>query len=243
MSNEPEKLKQFRLKPEIKDILKNKEEALKYKKEYRIDMYEKFYNEIGADELRTNLKERQGSICCYCMSNIENGQTKIEHYYSREENPHLVLEYSHLYLACDGEKTHCQDNQDSTNVHNLCKCKYEKEDFTKRIVKHCDTCKGNRELTYIRLESIEQHIKYQSDGTIYSDDTNIDFELNNVLNLNINILKNNRLQAKNDLWKQLPQDGTWRKTQISKQIEKYKNQSPKAPYIGILLYFLKKHEK
>jgi uncharacterized protein (TIGR02646 family) len=233
MSNEPNSLKKFRLNAYVKvNIEKNFN-----------GMYEKYYKDSTKEEieeLRNTLKKEQGFICCYCMSSIQNGKTKIEHYKSRDENPKLEVDYKNLYLACDGEKTNCQDNQDSTNIHDLCKCKYKKENSTKRIVKHCDTCKGNRELEYVKFSSIEDYIKYKSDCTIYSDVEHIDKELNYVLNLNVDILRKNRLTAKDDLWNQLPKNRTWTNEKINKLIEKYKNQSTKAPYLGVILYFLNK---
>ena len=141
-------------------------------------------------------------------------------------------------MACDGEKVNCQENQDENkNVHDDCKCKHRKEKSFKKIVKHCDTCKDNRPLNYIVLNSIERELKYLSDGTIYSDNSNIDRELNYVLNLNVDILKKSRKSAKIDLWNSLPKDRTWN---VQKIIDKYEQQSKKAPYLGMLLYFLRK---
>lgn len=90
---------------------------------------------------------------------------------------------------------------------------------------------------------VQKYIKYKSDGTIYSDNKNIDRELNYVLNLNIEILKRNRRNAKIDLWNKLPKDKSWNREMINRLIEKYQNRSKKAPYLGVLLYFLKKKLK
>jgi len=231
MKDEPNNLKSFRLRKDIKQALKNNTHG----------MFDKYVDEYRADELRNILKEKQGSICCYCMCSIETGETKIEHYKSRTDNPNLEVDYKNLYLACDGEKTNCNENQDENeNIHKDCRCKYNKEEKNKKIVKHCDTCKGKRELEYIDLKVIESQIKYKSDGTIYSDNEDIDRELNYVLNLNIEILKKSRLRAKKSLWRILPKDGTWTDKLIKKQIAKYQNQEKKAPYLGVLLYFLAK---
>jgi len=175
------------------------------------------------------------------MSSIATGKTKIEHYKPRDGNEKCEIDYKNLYLACDGEKINCKENQDgNTHIYDECKCKYRKEKENKKIVKHCDTCKGNRPLEYINLINIEREIKYKSDGTIYSDNKDIDKELNSILNLNIEILKKSRKDAKIDLWNSLPKNGTWN---IQKVIDKYNNQSKKAPYLGILLYFLRKSLK
>ena len=233
MKSEPKNLKEFRLRNDVKQALRNKTHG----------MFKKYVNECDecSDELRNILKEKQGFICCYCMCSIEIGKTKIEHYKSRKENPNLEVDYKNLYLACDGEKINCTENQDDNrDIHEDCRCKHYKENENKRIVKHCDTCKGKRKLEYIDLKVIESQIKYQSDGTIYSDNEDINRELNYVLNLNIEILKKSRLRAKKSLWRSLPKDGTWKDKMINKQIEKYQNQKKKAPYLGVLLYFLAK---
>ncbi len=228
MRSEPNTLKEFRLRPDIKIKLKSKTSGL----------FNKYADTYNLDKLRETLREEQGSICCYCMSCIATGKTKIEHYKPRYGNEELEIDYKNLYLACDGEKVNCTENQDKDeNIHNDCKCKYKKEKNCKKIVKHCDTCKNNRPLEYINFENIEREIKYKSDGTIYSDDPNIDKELNSVLNLNLGILKKNRKNAKIDLWTKLSQNKTWN---IQKDIDKYEQGSKKAPYIGMLLYFLKR---
>ena len=226
MRSEPNTLKVFRLRPDVKIQLKSKNSGL----------FDKYVDAYNADELREALREEQGSICCYCMSSIATGKTKIEHYRPRDGNEELEIDYKNLYLACDGEKVNCTENQDKDeNIHNDCKCKYRREENHKKIVKHCDTCKNNRPLDYIDFENIERHVNYKSDGTIYSDDPNINKELNSVLNLNLGILKKNRKDAKIDLWTKLPQNKTWN---IQKIIDKYERQSKKAPYVGMLLYFL-----
>lgn len=228
MSNEPQTLKEFRLRTDIKSKIKSKVCGL----------FDQYVDEYRADELREVLREEQGYICCYCMSSIARGKTKIEHYKPRDGNEELEIDYKNLYLACDGEKINCNENQDENSlIYNDCKCKYKKDKSSKKIVKHCDTCKGNRDLEYIDLTNIQRDIKYESDGTIYSDNENINRELNLILNLNIEILKENRKNAKIDLWNSLRKDGTWN---IQNLISKYENQSKKAPYVGMLLYFLRR---
>ncbi len=240
MSNEPQTLKDFRLRADVKAKLKAKESGL----------FDRYVDEYRANELREILRAEQGSICCYCMSSIATGKTKIEHYESRDENHELEVDYKNLYLACDGEKINCHENQDKdSDIHEDCRCKHDdnvygekdsrklKESF-KKIVKHCDTCKGARALEHINLLTIERDVKYKSDGTIYSDNADIDRELNYVLNLNIEILKRNRRNAKIDLWSKLPKDKSWNSESINRIIEKYKNSSQKAPYLGVILYFL-----
>ncbi len=231
MSNEPQTLQKFRLRADIKVKLKSKTPGL----------FDKYVDECAADELRAVLREEQGSICCYCMASIATGKTKIEHYKPRYGNEELEIDYKNLYLACDGEKVNCNENQDKDkSIYDDCKCKYRKDESYKKIVKHCDTCKANKSLEYIKFQNIQREVKYKSDGTIYSDNENIDRELNYVLNLNIEMLKKSRREAKVDLWHKLPQHKSWNKDSINRIIEKYENHPKKAPYLGVLLYFLNK---
>ncbi|MCK4441552.1 MAG: hypothetical protein KAU90_06075, partial [Sulfurovaceae bacterium] len=150
MSNEPKTLKKFRLRADIKSKIKSKTSGL----------FDQYIDEYKADELREVLGEEQGYICCYCMSSIVTGKTKIEHFKPRDGNEELEIDYKNLYLACDGEKFNCNENQDENSlIHKDCKCKYKKDKSSKKIVKHCDTCKANRDLKYIDLTNIQREIK------------------------------------------------------------------------------------
>ncbi|WP_286019158.1 HNH endonuclease family protein, partial [Candidatus Venteria ishoeyi] len=112
MNNEPNSLKEFRTRQDIKTRVKNKEGGT----------YKIYSDEVGTKELRLSLLKEQGYICCYCMSNIsisienEVEKTKIEHYKPRDSNKkhtELELDFKNLYIACDGEKSHCDTYQDN----------------------------------------------------------------------------------------------------------------------------------
>ena len=110
--------------------------------------------------LRESLLKEQGYLCAYCMSRIDNENTKIEHYVPR--NNENELDYKNLLAVCEGksfgnEKKH----------------------------QHCDTQKGNRTLQIDpQNQSHISQISYKPDGTIYSKDGKFDNDLNKVLNLN-----------------------------------------------------------
>jgi hypothetical protein len=224
MKNESQSLQRFRANPASDGTFKS------------------YSKENSLSELREILLKEQGYICCYCMSSINISsantieKTKIEHYQARDGSRKVEVHYKNLYLACDGRKQ-CSDNDEKyLNTYKSCRCKYKDG---KSFLQHCDTCKGNRKLDYIKLDKITQDkIKYTSSGIIYSDDENIDYELNHILNLNTDRLISNRKQAKSALWKQLPKQKTWSANLIKKILLKYKNSDKKSPYIGILLYFL-----
>jgi uncharacterized protein (TIGR02646 family) len=136
-------------------------------------------------ELRNALVTEQRSICCYCMGRIHNDalKMKIEHWRSQRHHGAEQLNYRNLLGAClggEGQPSHLQ---------------------------HCDTKKGDTELQWNPADPghhVETRIRYLSDGTITCDDALFDFQLENVLNLNLPFLKNNResvLDAVLDWWK------------------------------------------
>ena len=62
-------------------------------------------------------------------------------------------------------------------------------------LQHCDTRKGDRDLEWNPADPahhIETRVRYELDGSIHADDADFDDQLNDVLNLNLPVLKNNR---------------------------------------------------
>ena len=99
------------------------------------------------------------------------GTMKVEHWRSQAEYPEEQLSYRNLLGACRGG-----------------------EGQPPRL-QYCDTRKGNRDLQWNPAEPahhIETRIRYDLDGAIRSDDDAFDAELNDVLNLNLPLLMNNR---------------------------------------------------
>jgi uncharacterized protein (TIGR02646 family) len=124
------------------------------------------------DDLRNKLIEEQGFICCYCMDRVGFMHSKIEHFKPRSLFRGEQLDYSNLFVACLGGEGRSKNKQ------------------------HCDTKKGQDVLENIHLlTNIEKDISYKKDGFIYSTNTNIDKELDEVLNLNYETLKTNREDA------------------------------------------------
>ena len=124
-------------------------------------------------ELRTQLLQEQGYICCYCMKRIPQTlsdeqihknfpSSKIAHILSQEKHPDQELNYHNLLIACNGN--HGQPLKIQT-----CDTFQRKEDF------HFNPS-GRR--------NIEELIKYTGLGEIFSDDEKLNTELNEVLNLN-----------------------------------------------------------
>lgn len=136
------------------------------------------------DELRDNLLTEQGHICCYCMKRIpekinSNGnivyEMKIEHFQCQDYFQHLQLTYDNLLGACTGNKG------------------------KPKKLQTCDTKKGNLALTISLISNApncETLFKYNPDGEIGSidNDPEINRQINDVLNLNMQTLKDNRKQ-------------------------------------------------
>lgn len=123
--------------------------------------------------LRRALVDEQRGLCCYCMGRIRDTRDsmKIEHWRSQSGFPEEQLNYRNLLGTCpggDGQPPHRQ---------------------------HCDTRKGDRNLRWNPADPahhIETRIRYEMDGSIRSDDVVFDAELDEILNLNMGFLRNNR---------------------------------------------------
>ena len=122
--------------------------------------------------LRTVLVDEQGGLCCYCMGRIrDDPTTKIEHWRSRTRHRSLQLAYWNLLAACPGGMGQPPSKQ------------------------HCDTRKGSKTLSWNPANShhhVETRLYYDSDGRIRSHEPVFDAELNQVLNLNLPVLRNHR---------------------------------------------------
>ena len=174
------------------------------------------------DELREKLLEEQGFICCYCMNRVESRSSKIEHFKPRSLFRVEQLDYTNLFVACLGGQGFSPCEQS------------------------CDTKKGKDSLNYISLLSdIEKSIEYKKNGFIFSNNQDIDRELTEILNLNHNLLRNNRQEALNQLFSDLKKRG-WDVPTLKSTLEKYKHKNSKGkyrPYCEMIVYFLTKKLK
>ena len=130
-------------------------------------------NYTDKDALRHAIVMEQRGICCYCMRRIHNGPAamKIEHWRCQSRYPDEQLSYRNLLGACrggDGQRPHLQ---------------------------HCDTSKGDRDIRWNPADPahrIEIRLRYELDGSIRSREADFDTQLDDILNLNLPVLKNNR---------------------------------------------------
>jgi len=188
---------------------------------------------IVLDDLRKQLLEEQGYICCYCMSRIDYPYSKIEHFKPRSIYREKQLDYSNLFIACCGKRIDKKKFSD-------CKTRKEKSSLQKE---YCDTKKGKNELKHIQLlTDIENNLKYSKSGLIFSDNTQINKELNDILNLNYDVLKRNREDTLNQIIIELNKNN-WSVSYLKSTINKYKNKNSKGkyrPYCEMIVYFLSK---
>ena len=141
-------------------------------------------SDFPKEELRQSLLSEQGHICCYCMKRIpekvekdgwESFDMKVEQYQCQDHFPKLRLTYTNLFGACTGN-----------------------EGKPKKL-QTCDTKKGNLDLSINPTSTIpncETLFKYNSEGEISSitDSGEINRQLNEVLNLNMQTLKDGRCE-------------------------------------------------
>jgi uncharacterized protein (TIGR02646 family) len=180
------------------------------------------YDNYAKDDLRQALVSEQRGLCCYCMGRIHNGPTtmKIEHWECQARFPRESLNYRNLLGAClggRGQPSHLQ---------------------------HCDTRKGVRDLRWNPAEPahhIETRVRYELDGTIRADDGVFDNHLNDVLNLNLAQIKNNRkgvLSGLLDWWRT---ERPVPRARIEREIRMRTNGTGNlAPYSQVAVWWLQK---
>ena len=203
------------------------------KKASIIPIYENFREK---NELRQSLLKEQGYICCFCMRRIEdsNETTKIAHIFPQNpvsdedkqkvKKENLDLDYNNMLAACDGGKGQSP------------------------YLQHCDTKQGNAILKINPADSIkncEKLIEYKSSGEIYSNNSDIDYDLREVLNLNLDAIKQARKEVYSVIIKKLESkypNRSWSKRSIENEINNYSQlkNGRYAPYCQYVIFFLQK---
>lgn len=193
-------------------------------------------SDFPKEELRQNLLSEQGHICCYCMKripekivddNIVTYEMKVEHFKCQELHEDLRLTYSNLFGACTGNEGNPKKLQT------------------------CDTSKGNLDLTInptSTAPNCETIIKYDADGEIYTDNDEINRQLNEVLNLNMQTLKESRkaiyleVQKKVELESRKYADRNLKKNFFEQEKTKWltRTTGKHKPYCMVAVYYLNK---
>lgn len=146
---------------------------------YRKGRLGDYSNYRHKDDLRGALVTEQRGLCCYCMGRIraDRASMKIEHWQCQARYPKRDLDYRNLLASCPGRVTGPGGEPPR--------------------LQHCDTKKGDNDLEFNPADPahrIETRIRYEADGTVCSDG-NFDDQLEEVLNLNLALLRNNRARV------------------------------------------------
>jgi uncharacterized protein (TIGR02646 family) len=192
--------------------------------EHRASAGADYENYRNKDELRACLVREQRGICCYCLSRIrsEYEATKIEHWHCQTRYPAEQLDYSNLLGACMGNEGKFRKDQ------------------------HCDTRKGDRDLSRSPanpMHHVEDVIRFIGDGTIFSTDPVFDGEINDVLNLNLPFLRNNRKKALAAFQEVLGKHGQVSRNVLERWLSEWNGESGSGelqPFCQVVVYYLRK---
>ena len=143
---------------------------LTFRKQHPDADYEDMPTNVLKD-VRSQMWEEQGHLCAYCMKKIDDPRdVRVEHCKPRHPQDEIkhdkkaTLEFKWMLGVCYG-------NSIEKGV--------KPEDTT------CDAHKGNAELTINPFDELSvRKIKYKADGSIYSDDADINEDVTEILNLN-----------------------------------------------------------
>ena len=144
---------------------------LKFRKENPDADYESDMPTDVLKDIRKQMWEEQRGLCAYCMKKIDAPKVvRIEHCRPRhpqgeqEHDKKATLDFKWMLDVCYGN--------------NL-------EKGVKREDTTCDAHRGNTELTVNPFDELSvRKIKYKADGSIYSDDVEINKDVTDTLNLN-----------------------------------------------------------
>lgn len=188
---------------------------------HRQTLHCNYDNYMGKDDLRHALVTEQRGLCCYCMGRIRNGRDtiKIEHWRCQSRYPAEQLSYRNLLGACLGGHGQPEHHQ------------------------HCDTRKGDGELQWNPANPahhMETRVRYELDGTIRAVDADFDSQLNNVLNLNLPLIKNKRKGVLTGLLEWWRVERRVPRARIEREIAERTNVAGDlAPYCQVAVWWLR----
>jgi uncharacterized protein (TIGR02646 family) len=186
---------------------------------HRAQAHSNYDNYAQKDELRAALVGEQKALCCYCTGRIRAASTamKIEHWQCQTAYPEQQLAYGNLLGACLGGEGKSPTEQ------------------------HCDTRKADRDLKWNPANTahvVEARLRFLVDGTVESTDAEFNLQLNDVLGLNLNYLKNSR-KAVLDIvlmwWRSKPKG----RQKIQQQIDHRLNAAEYQPFSPVAVWFLR----
>ena len=192
--------------------------------------YENMTSEVKM-RVKEQLATEQGFLCAYCMRRLNIDTMQIEHYKAQhpddgDYDSALTIDYRNMLGVCPGNKGNTTRFRDLT----------------------CDQHRRNKKLTInpLLLHSVDL-IKYQKNGIIYSDNADVNADLQDTLNLNCEsvYLPANRKAALDALKQKIYRDYGEKKAPQSYYQKLYLTLSQKVDgefrvYLGILLSYLEK---
>jgi uncharacterized protein (TIGR02646 family) len=174
--------------------------------------------------VRESLVAEQRGLCCYCMRRIvaKFDAMKVEHWQSQKHFPKRQLDYANMLGACLGGEGNPP------------------------ALQHCDTRKGDQGLSLSPAHighDVERLLHYDKDGTIRSTDPAFDQEINEVLNLNLPLFKNNRKAILQRLILEAPKHGDWNNIRLEKKLAEWNGEADNnelKEYCQVIVYWLRK---
>ena len=205
---------------------------LQFRKHYPDADYETDMPSNVLKDVREQMWEEQRHLCAYCMRKIDSPvMERIEH--CRPRHPHDEVEHDKkATLDFKWMLGVCYGNSLVRGV--------KPEDKT------CDAHRGNKELTINPFDEMSvRKIKYRADGSIYSEDAEINKDVTETLNLNCQALslpqtrKKVLMAEKNRIMKKCEgksQDAFMR--ELKRTYESLVQERNLTPYCGIIISWL-----
>lgn len=192
--------------------------------EYRRTANANYDDYRDKDSLRQSLVSEQRGLCCYCLSPIrpEIGAMRIEHWHCQDNYQDEQLVYANLLGACMGNEGRPRKQE------------------------HCDKRKGKDDLSRNPANPdhhIEAFVRFEGDGRVTSQDQAFDQELNEILNLNLEFLKNNRKARLDGFKMAVKKRGPLRRSTLEKWLRDWNGESHNGelqPYCQVIVYWLRK---
>lgn len=184
----------------------------------------------ATDDLRNALLKDQGYICAYCMRRIpveDNGASetsRIEHVTPQSSlTQKEAMDFGNMVICCPGAISSTANN-----------------------MTHCDRHKAQSPISFSPFDqNFIDSISYATDGSIKSSVKQYDAEINQVLNLNIPLLKLNRRNVRYSIVAQLSKR-SWTKPELEKILKAYTSKDEKGmrmEYCGVVISYLTKKLK
>lgn len=198
---------------------------------YKKKMFASYDGYSDKNQLREALLRDQGYICAYCMRRIKNDEKtmKIEHWKAQSQlkTEEEKLDFRIMLGVCDG-------------------CRGSKDKYT--------TCDEHRHDAALYVNPLDQEmmktITYDRNGYIHSKISEIDRDLNDILNLNCEqapsrIVLNRKMkyeECKRQLIK-IQKEGNWKPATL-RQVQHFyekRTDGQNPEYVGVVQYLLNKY--